>query len=146
MNGEAGATLLELLGVVAILGLGVGIAALNLEPLETPLDASVTLTEGFFREARLSAIATTSSHRVLATSSSRLGMQRAASCSATSWETVSNKRLDLAQGVTFSDTSWSVCFSSRGISAGNVVVTLEHGLYGSEQVEVLIGGTTRVVQ
>ena len=55
-------------------------------------------------------------------------------------------KLNLPQGVTLTDTSWSVCFSSRGISSDNVVLTLQHDVYGSEQVEVLLGGTTRVVE
>ena len=100
IHGEAGVTLLEVLVVVAILGLSVGVAALNLEPLETPLAAGITLTEGFFREARLSAIATTSAHRVQPDSSARLGVQQALSCSASSWTTVANMKLNLPQEVT----------------------------------------------
>jgi hypothetical protein len=55
-------------------------------------------------------------------------------------------KLNLPDGVTLADTGWSVCFSSRGISSDNVVITLQHDVYGSEQVEVLLGGTTRVVE
>jgi prepilin-type N-terminal cleavage/methylation domain-containing protein len=146
IHGEAGVTLLEVLVVVAILGLSVGIAALNVEPLETPLAAGVTLTEGFFREARLSAIASTSAHRVQPDSSTRLGVQQALSCSGPTWTTVANMKLNLPQGVTLGGTAWSVCFSSRGISSDNVVITLQHDEHGSEQVEVLLGGTTRVVE
>jgi hypothetical protein len=146
IHGEAGITVLEVLVVVAILGLSVGVAALNLEPLETPLAAGVTLTEGFFREARLSAIASTSAHRVQPDSSLQLGVQQATSCAASSWTTVADMKLNLPQGVSLADTSWSVCFTSRGISSDNVVITLQHDMYGSEQVEVLLGGTTRVVE
>ena len=60
--------------------------------------------------------------------------------------TVSGMALDLPQGVTLTDTSWNVCFSSRGISDGNVVIKLQHDRYGSTGVEVLVGGTTRVLQ
>lgn len=146
IQGEAGVTILEVLVIVAILGLSLGVAALNVEPLETPLQAGVTLTEGFFREARLSAIASTSAYRVQPDSSSRLGVQEALSCSGPTWTTVPNMKLNLPEGVTLADTGWSVCFSSRGISSDNVVLTLQHDMYGSEQVEVLLGGTTRVVE
>lgn len=146
IQGEAGITVLEVLVIVAVLGLSVGVAALNFEPLETPLAAGVTLTEGFFREARLSAIATTSAYRVQPDSTTRLGVQQDVSCSGSSWTTVANMKLDLPPGVTLTDTGWSVCFSSRGISSDNVVLTLQHDAYGSEQVEVLLGGTTRVVE
>ena len=145
-HGEAGITVPEMLVVIAILGLSVGVAAINVEPLETPLEASVTLTEGFFREARLGAIATTSAHRVRPDNSHRLGVQQALSCSGPTWTTVPNMKLNLPQGVTLTDTGWSVCFSSRGISSDNVTLTLQHDEYGSEQVEVLLGGTTRVVE
>jgi prepilin-type N-terminal cleavage/methylation domain-containing protein len=145
-HGEAGITLLEVLVVVAILGISVTVAALNLEPLETPLAAGVTLTEGFFREARLAAIASTSAHRVAPLNSSRLVVQQAASCSASSWTSVNGMSLSLPQGVSYADTTWSVCFSSRGISADNVVINLQHSVYGSEGLEVLLGGTTRVLE
>jgi prepilin-type N-terminal cleavage/methylation domain-containing protein len=143
---EAGVTLLEVLVVMAILGISLGVAALNLQPLETPLAASVTLTESLFREARLSAIATTSAYRVLPNSAHQLGAQQAASCSGPTWTTVHNMRLNLPQGVALTDTGWTVCFSSRGISADNIVITLQHDLYGTEQIEVLLGGTTRVLE
>jgi prepilin-type N-terminal cleavage/methylation domain-containing protein len=145
-HGESGITLLEILVVIAIIGIGVGATALNLAPLETPLQAGGTLLEGLFREARLGAIASTSAHRVAPVGSSRLGVQQAASCSDTTWVPVNHMGLDLPRGVTMGDTGWSVCYSSRGISADNVVVTLQHAQYGSLQIEVLLGGTTRVLE
>lgn len=145
-HGEAGISILEVLVVIAILGLSITVAAVTLEPLETPLEASVTLTEGFFREARLGAIATTSAHRVQPDDAYRLGVQQATSCSGPTWTTVPDMKLNLPEGVTLTDTGWSVCFSSRGISSDNVVLTLQHDVHGSEQVEVLLGGTTRVVE
>jgi hypothetical protein len=139
---EKGFTLLEALVSLGILG----ITVLNLEPLETPLAAGITLTESFLREARLSAVATTSAHRVSPTASHRLGVEEAAACSASTWTTVTGMNVNLPQGVTFSDTSWSVCFSSRGISADNITIELQHDQFGTRQVEVLLGGTTRIVQ
>ena len=47
--------------------------------------------------------------------------------------------------VTLADTSWTVCFSSRGAAAANVVVTLNHPRTGSEQIEVFTGGSARIV-
>jgi hypothetical protein len=44
-----------------------------------------------------------------------------------------------------SSTSWQVCFSSRGVSGNNTTVTLQHPSNGSRRVEVLVGGTTRVL-
>ncbi len=143
---ESGSTLLEVLTVIAILGITLGVTILNLEPLESPLSAGITLTESFLREARLSAIATTSAHRVSPTASHRLGVEEAASCSASTWTTVTGMNLNLPKGVTLSDTSWSVCFSSRGISADNITIELQHDQFGTRQVEVLLGGMTRIVE
>ncbi len=145
-NGEAGVSLFEVLVVIFILGLSVGIASMNFEPLETPLEASATLIEGFMRQARLNAIVTTSAYRVSPWNSGRLRAETANSCSATSWTADNRMSLNLASGVALSSTSWSVCFSSRGISNENVPIEMHHSTYGTTLVEVLLGGTTRVVK
>jgi prepilin-type N-terminal cleavage/methylation domain-containing protein len=145
-HSEAGITLLEVLVVLAIIGISVGAATLNLEPLESPLQAGTTLLEGFLRQARLNAIATTSAYRVSPTSATELGAETADSCAASTWTTDTTMNLDMPSEVEFDSTSWSVCFSSRGISAGNVVIGLHHDTFGDVDVEVLLGGTTRVVE
>ncbi len=139
-------TLIELLLVLAILALSLGIAVLHLRPMATPLKTGAVLTEGFLRMARLQAMATTSAYRVSPSSSTRLAAETAASCSATTWTSVANMDLELPRGVATSDTSWSVCFSSRGISNNNLTIGLYHTSYGSEQIEVLLGGTTRLLE
>ena len=143
---EAGITLLEMLVVLAIIGISVGAATLNLAPLGSPLQAGTSLVEGFMRQARLNAIATTSAYRVRPTSIYKLGAETADSCTASSWTTDNSMKLDLPAEVELDSTAWSVCFSSRGISAGNVVIGLHHDTFGDIDVEVLLGGTTRVVE
>jgi prepilin-type N-terminal cleavage/methylation domain-containing protein len=145
-HGEAGVTLLELIVVLAILSLSVTAVALNLEPLGTPLQAGASLVESFMREARLNAIATTSAYRVKPTASDRLGAETADSCDASTWTTDPSMRINLPKDVDLSSTSWSVCFTSRGISTDNIKIQLLHDLYGSAGIEVMLGGTTRVVQ
>jgi Tfp pilus assembly protein PilV len=141
---EAGTTLIEVLAVVAIMGLGLGAAALQLGALEAPLDSGAQLLQGSLRQARLNAIASTSAYRVVPLTVDRLTGQFADSCSATTWTTDSSMAMNLPQGVDFQSTSWAVCFSARGISDGNVTVTLEHDTAGQISVEVLVGGTTRI--
>jgi Tfp pilus assembly protein FimT len=142
---QRGATLVEALVVLGVLGLAVGATALALRPLQSPIDTGTTLLEGFLRQARLNAIATTSAYRVSPSSTSRLRTTYASSCSATTWTTDADMTLALPSGVTMTSTSWSVCFSSRGISNANTLVTLQHPTNGSRKVEVLVGGTTRIV-
>ena len=145
MHNERGALLAELLVVLAVLALGVGLALMNLRPMETPLQAGTSMTQGVFRQARLQAIATTSAFRVVPFGNDQLRAQHAESCTSTTWTLDTNLIVDLPNGVTMSPTTWSVCFSSRGISTNNVVVTLSHPQYGLRRVEVLLGGTTRVM-
>ena len=146
MKSQAGISLPEILTVIVILGLALGMAAMYLEAAEAPLDVGASILEGEFRQARLKAIATTSAYRVSASAPHRLIAERGASCSSTTWNQDSQMNLILPDGVTMTDTSWLVCFSSRGISTNNVTVPLTHPKYGSITVEVLLGGTTRVVE
>jgi Tfp pilus assembly protein FimT len=138
-------TFIEIVVVLAILAIAVTAFAMNLQPVTSPVDTSTNLLEGVFREARLNAIATMSAERVSPASTTVLKGEKAASCSATTWTTDQSLSTTLPTGVTMSPSSWSVCFSSRGISTNNVTVTLTHPTYGSKSVEVLYGGTSRVL-
>jgi Tfp pilus assembly protein FimT len=142
---QAGHTLAELLVVVAVLGTALGATALYLRPVEAPLKSATTLLEGGFRAARLRAMATTMAWRVSPLGSGELTFERADTCSATSWTADDTLRVEFPDGVALTAIDWSVCFNSRGISDQNLVVTLSHSEYGTSSVEVLLGGTTRVL-
>ncbi len=140
-----GMTLVELLGTLAILGLALGMAAMNLAPMEGALAGGASLTEGFLREARSSAMASTSAYRVEPSSSNTLVARTANRCDAATWVLDPDLALELPEDVVFTDTSWSVCFSSRGVADANVTVPIWHPTGGALQVEVLLGGATRVL-
>jgi prepilin-type N-terminal cleavage/methylation domain-containing protein len=144
MSGQRGLTFIEVLVVLAILALALGVTAMQLQPVASPVDTATNLVEGEFREARLNAIATMSAYRVSPATPSQLKGEKAASCSATTWTLDSSMNNPLPTGVTMSPSSWSVCFSSRGISTNSLTVTVSHPTYGSKGVMVLYGGTTRV--
>ena len=135
----------ELMVGLAIMGLALGAAGLFLRPAAAPLQTGTVLVEGYFRQARMKAIAHTSAYRVRAITTDRLRLEFANTCSAVTWTASDALDLELPQDVALTSTTWSVCFTSRGISQNNVVVTLTHAEYGSRQVEVLLGGTTRVI-
>jgi prepilin-type N-terminal cleavage/methylation domain-containing protein len=145
MNRQSGMTLLELLGVLALIGIVVCAVVVNMQSSGNPLDVSTSLLEGQFRAARLNAIATMSAYRVSPATPSSLRAEKGATCSATTWTVDSSLNNALSTGVTMSPSSWSVCYSSRGIATANVVVTLAHSRYGSRRVEVLVGGASRVL-
>lgn len=145
MNRQAGTTLLELLGVLALIGIAVGAVAVRMQSSGNPLDLSTSLLEGELRAARLNAIATMSAYRVSPATPTTLRAEQGATCSATTWIVDSSLNNKLSTGVTMSPSSWSVCYSSRGIATANVVVTLAHSQFGSRRVEVLVGGASRVL-
>jgi prepilin-type N-terminal cleavage/methylation domain-containing protein len=146
LKADRGSTLAELLVVLAVMGLTLGVAAMNVRPMETPLQTGTALLEAVFHQARLQAIATTSAFRIIPAGSTQLRTEHAESCMDTTWTADPSLRVELPAGVTQSPTTWSVCFSSRGISTNNVVVTLSHAQYGEQKIEVLLGGTTRVLE
>jgi len=141
---ESGISLVELLAVLAIIGLGIGAASLYLKPMEAPLDAAADMVEGTLRAARLKAMATTSGYRVSPNGGGSLTVEQAPSCSAASWSADPGLALTLPDGVGMTALDWSVCFSSRGVANSNVTIRLTHSEYGSREVEVLLGGTTRI--
>lgn len=142
MRSQAGSTLVEVIVVVAIMGIGLGMASMYLKPIEAPLSSATSLVESYLREARLNAIASTSAYRVTPETTGRLKMETGDSCSASTWVGDGSK-LELPNGVSTSPSNWIVCFSSRGIAGTNVVITLDHDQYDAVQIEVLVGGTTR---
>jgi len=142
---ESGTSLVELLAVLAVVGLTVGAATAVLKPAAAPLETGAVLLEGFFTRARARALATTSAYRITATDTNTVVADYAANCAAATWTAEERMDLDLPEEVTLADTSWTVCFSSRGAASANVVVTLNHPRTGSAQVEVFRGGSARIV-
>jgi prepilin-type N-terminal cleavage/methylation domain-containing protein len=145
MNRQSGMTLVELLGVLALIAIAVCVAVVNMQSSGIPSTSSTALLEGQFRAARLNAIATMSAYKVTPATPTSLRAEKGATCSATTWTVDSSLNNALATGVTMSPSSWSVCYSSRGVATSNVVVTLAHSRYGSRRVEVLVGGASRVL-
>jgi hypothetical protein len=141
----AGQSLVELLAVLAILGMGVGVATVYFDPVEQPLRTGTRLAEGFLQASRARAMATTSAYRVTPRSATVLGAEYADSCSSTTWTEESQLVLELPEGVELDDPVWQVCFTSRGLTTTNTVIALRHPDEGEERLEVLLGGTTRVL-
>jgi hypothetical protein len=142
---ESGSTVLETLVVLAIMGLGLSLSTVYLSPDNDPLESGTEAVEGLCRQARVSAIATSSAYRISPASSDRMIAESAASCNETTWTVDGSVEASLPEGVTLVSTSWNVCFSSRGVASENREIRIQHSDFGSTGVEVLIGGTTRLV-
>lgn len=123
-----GATLVELLVVLSILAIALAIGVLNLRPLSDPLQDAVVQAEGYLKQVRTKAMATTSAYRV-ELGLSGLRAWYASSCQATNFTEDAALRLDLPQGVrlearwaqsgqAFTPSDW-ICFTSRGLLLGS---------------------------
>ena len=139
----AGATLPELLVVVAIIGMVAGAATLYLKPMAAPVHSAAVLVEGLVKQTRAKSMSTTSSYRVRPFTANQLVVEYAANCSEVAWTLDPRMDLSLPTGVTVSNTGWSVCFNSRGTASDNVVLVLDHPDHGSQSLEILMGGAVR---
>ena len=145
MNRAKGMSLVELLVVVALMGVMLGVGGIYFTTNEVSLQGATELVERFLRHARGKAMATTSAYRVSALDNRQLQALFSTNCSSASWTVDSALSFELPEKVTLTDTTWTVCFSSRGISSNNLLVGLSHPESGTRQVEVMLGGTTRIV-
>jgi hypothetical protein len=143
---ETGSTLVEALVAIAVIGIAVVAVAPNLRSAEAPLETGVSLFEGFVRQTRTRAMATTSACR-LRPGGDGLVAEHADSCDEGLWTAEDDLRLDLPRDVTITEPEgeWSVCFDGRGISSDNIVVGLSHPRLGTRRIEIMLGGGTREV-
>lgn len=148
-----GVSLVELLVALALMGLALGIAALNLRPLSDPLQDALVQTEGYLKQVRAKAMATTSGYRVQVDPTG-LRASYAPSCRASSFTEDTALRLDLPEGVrlqarwgpsgdAFASGDW-FCFSSRGLLLGSKeaepVLYLEDERGRTRTLRLLLGG------
>lgn len=142
---DAGFTLPELLVVIALVGLAAGAAALSFGGRTSSAHDGAGLVEAAFGQARASAMASTSAYRVRAVSSTRVIAETAPTCGSALWATDAGLGLTLPQGLTLAPADFQVCFNGRGLSDSNLIVVVSRGVGSSRSVEVLLGGTARVL-
>jgi len=148
-----GATLVELLVVMSILAIAAAVGVLNLRPLADPLQDAVTQAEGYLKQVRAKAMATTSAYRVVL-GSTGLRAWYAPSCRAANFTEDAALRLDLPEGVRlearwaqsgqdFAPSDW-VCFTSRGLLLGSQseepLLEFRDGKGRVKTLRVMLGG------
>lgn len=140
-------TLVEVLVVLGITAIVLTIGTINLRGLNNPLQNGTSQLEGFFKQTRAKAMATTSAYRVRAESPGRLVTEYAGNCNSVTWTADPRLTLELPPGVRVSGTNtpvtWPVCFTSRGLANKNLIVTLSNTKNQTRQVEVMLGGGVR---
>ena len=142
--------MIELLAVVAIVGILAGIAALNVGRLRQPADEAARALNSPLSVARARAISTTSAVRVQRLESSKqYTVQTAATCGATTWTSLPTLTFTLPIDVTVNQpaTKWTACFTSRGVldeAAALPSVTMTDQRARSRTLTVYTGGALEV--
>lgn len=147
MHKPKGLTLVEVLVTLALLGIAFSILALNLRPFYDPLSDAVSRTEGFLKQARAKAMATTSAYRV-SLSGGEWSTAYAGTCKSGSFTPDPSLRVTLPEGITATLTGGNaLCFTSRGLlvvlggsGTGEPAITLRDGRGRVRTLRVLLGG------
>jgi prepilin-type N-terminal cleavage/methylation domain-containing protein len=135
-----GFTLLELLIVIATVGILFGIGILTAAGLRSPIGEATTQLSSVLRQVRTRAISATSAYRLKATSSTNAIVQYAINCEAATWTTDSNLSIDLGEGVQFSNSSFVVCYQPRGTVPTAVTISLSDTKSQTRSVAVYTAG------
>ena len=147
---SSGLTLIELLVIVAILGVTIAVAGMSLRAFGNDLQNAASETSAFFKQARIKAISTTSAYRVVFESDTRLRAEHAVFCDEDeTWEQDISLDLVLREDIVMDQSGFQpgevlVCFNSRGITDDSypvnpeVILKDQNGL--EKVVEVYKGG------
>ena len=147
---SSGLTLIELLVIVAILGVTIAVAGMSLRAFGNDLQNAASETSAFFKQARIKAISTTSAYRVVFESDTKLRAEHAVFCDKDeTWEHDISLDLVLREDIVMDQSGFQagevlVCFNSRGITDDSypenpeVILKDQNGL--EKVVEVYKGG------
>jgi prepilin-type N-terminal cleavage/methylation domain-containing protein len=138
-----GFSLIELLIVIAVLGILLGIAAVTLNGLNQPLENASNQLQSVLKGSRIKAISTTSAHRVRPLDSKNIVVEWSKNCAETAWTPDSTLAANLPDEVELSSTTWSVCFNSRGVANAVTSVSVQNDAGRTKTVKVFLGGAVQ---
>lgn len=148
-EGKHGFTTIELLIVIAIVGIIGGIMALNLRPFSNHAENGANALAAGLKQARARAMSTTSAYRLVYTSSTELTASYANTCGAATW--TADPRFDVSiddtawveiDGVTADDAVGDVvaCYNSRGFAETSSLLNVTDTRGRARTVEIFVGG------
>lgn len=144
-----GFSLVEMLIILAVLGIVGAIAFINLRAFENPVQDGANQLAGLLKQGRAKAMATTSAYQVepVSTGSNRIVARTAVSCNAASgaWALDDSLTTELPAKVkvTVSKGTWPACFDPRGFASANQEFTITGEKGKTMTVELLLGGAVR---
>ena len=147
---KQGFTLIELLITLGIFGIVMGIAAMNLRPLQGNLQNSAVNLSGHMKKVRARAMASTSAYRVVYVSPSELRAEVSNRCSAdaSTWQAAPRFGFTLEQPITLQNGLNAgdalLCFSSRGFADASPTFTLQDDKGKTRQVVTYRGGAVEL--
>jgi len=144
---RAGFTIIELLVIIAIIGILASIAALNLRPLHNEARAAANDFAGSVKQVRGRAMVTTSAYRLVYVAPDRVVVQWRRACGGSeTWTPEARFDLELRDGTTIdglADGAQLLCFNSRGITEQSPTVTFRDAQGRTASIEVFAGGGVR---
>lgn len=154
---QLGFTTIELLVIMAIMGILAGVAFINLRPLSNEAQNAANQIAAAVRQVRTKGMATTSAYRLVFESSTTLRASSASNCSvdADSADWVDRPDSDIVidgsgritaygDGSPIIGTPTIVCFSSRGFSTTGASLRVLDDRGRVSTVEVFLGGAVEV--
>ena len=142
---ECGFSLLELLAVLSTAGVLTLMASAGLNDMVDPLRNASAELQGYFKQVRARAIATTSSYTVVPSGTGTVTATFSDSCSSSDQTADGRLLLNLPSGARFSATDWSVCYTARGLPLENLQIELADNDGESRTLEIYLGGAVREV-
>lgn len=132
--------------LLAVLGVVLSIAFINLRPLDSPIQNGLSNTSGFLRQVRAKAMATTSAYRVRFTDAQNAYTEYANGCTASSWTRDDSVKFQLPLEVQLTSPDWhslTICFNARGLADAGKTLTLQDSRGTSKSLELMLGGGVR---
>ncbi len=139
----AGYSLIETLGVVAIMALLTMFTLVSLKPMEQPVEAMADVLQGTLRQARSKAMATTTAQRVRIFKGDLVVEAAGGAACKSPWVADMSMTQGIPDDIALSPTNWKVCFDSRGVASSSVTITMKHPKYDPKQLQIMLGGSTR---